>query len=455
MAGAWDVGIGRTRAQRLGLWLLAVAVVAHVGLFVFGLFDAGASLRFDRTGQRMGSAHRLLEAGGAERWQVLGTRGVPGDYAWHALALAATGGGLPGVVLVQLVLAGLAVYGVYRIAVRLDARPEVALLAAGLYAVIPIDLAIPHFVASEAFCNPLLVLGFAALVPYATDEPRLSRLAAAGAAFGAAALTRSESLPWLGLMVAGAAAIAVRRVRRRAALHVGLLAGLTFSGVATWLWLAPTPPVDLRHASVSLSWELANRAHRVLIAAGGDGRGVEAAPLASFLLAAIHHPLAFLREFVLQAAKLLALPDNLDAFRFLGLYEYTGKRSDWVHDIGVLGAARRTFAEMPWLASWLAGTIVVWLAVLACSLRGAVRALRGSAGASRLVWLLLLSLPVVWTFLRVLTQGESRKRSPVDFALALFAAVGAVRALPVAAEARVPTIPRSAEPRGEPETPCP
>ena len=41
---------------------------------------------------------------------------------------------------------------------------------------------------------------------------------------------------------------------------------------------------------------------------------------------------------------------------------------------------------------------------------------------------LLLSLPVVWTLLRVLTQGESRKRSPVDFAITIFAAIGWLRA---------------------------
>lgn len=466
----WQAGIGPARARRLGLALLVVAGIVHGGLFVAGLFDSEASLRFDRTGQRMGSVRRLLGPEGATRWQVLRTRGVPGDYAWHALALAATGGALPGVVLLQLVLAGLAIYGVYRIGVRLDGRPGVALLAAGLYAVIPIDLAIPHFMASESFCNPLLVLGFAALVRYATGPPTLAAMGGAGTAFGLAALTRTESLPWLFVMTGFAAAIALRRVPARAGLHVGVLVLLTFGGVALWLAAAPSRPVDLDHASVSLSWELANRASRVIVAAGGDPRGVASAPLHSFLKAAVQHPVAFLREFALQAGKLLALPDNLDTFRFLGLYEYTGERADWVHELGVLGAARRVFGEMPWLASWLVASIGVWLGVLACSLRGAVRALRSSAGDARLVWWLLLSLPVVWTVLRVLTQGESRKRSPVDFAIALLAALGAMGVGPMAAEARAPTIPRSAEPHSGPvprpngrppdrpavpETPCP
>lgn len=416
-------------------WLLGVLVAiaaVHLALLAWAFVEPDASLRFDRTGRRLGSARMLVESvaagdGGAVA-EVLRSRGAPGDYAWHALVLGPTGGSRVAVQVVQLLLAGLSLAAVYRIALAVDGRREAAWLAVVVYAAIPIDLMVPHFLASEAFFNPLMVLGCAALARYATVAPDLPSVAAAGGAFGLAALTRPEGLPWLGVMVVLAALLARRRAPGRAALHVGVLCLLTFGGAGFYLALARAEPVRLDHASLSLQWELANRASRVLGAAGADTSGIEAAPVASFLGAAIGHPVTFAREFALQAGKLLALPDNLDAFRYLGLYEYTGHRSDWVHELGVLGAVRRSFDELPLLTTWLLASTVAWLCVGVLALRGALRAWARSAGARRLLVWLLLSLPVVWTALRVLTQGESRKRSPVDFAIAVFAAVGMLRA---------------------------
>ncbi len=93
----------------------------------------------------------------------------------------------------------------------------------------------------------------------------------------------------------------------------------------------------------------------------------------------------------------------------------------------MLGALRRVFEEMLVLGSWLVASVVVWLAFGCIALRGAWEAIRGSAGVERLLYGMLLSLPVVWAALRVLTQGDSRKRSPVDFALAIFAAIAVMR----------------------------
>lgn len=414
---------------RLLPWVLIVICVAHLALLAVAVSDPEATLRFDRTGKRITSARLLLEAKGmAEVGPVLLTRGAPGDYVWHTLVLASTGQSLIAVQLVQLLLAALSLVAVHGIALALDGRREVALLATVLYAAIPIDFILPHFLASEAFFNPLLLFGVAALVRYATRAPDLRTIAAAGVAFGLAALTRPEALPWLIVMLAFAAALAMRVARKRMLLHTAVLGILTFAGVSIWLALTPAEPVALDRASLTLEWELANRANRVLSAAGGNTVGIEAAPLAAFCRSLVEHPLAFTREFVLQAGKLLALPDNLDTFRYLGFYEYTGRRAEWLHTLGVLGAARRAFAEMPGLATWLVVTIVVWLAIGVIALRGAAELLRRSEGVERTLSLLLLSLPVIWTLLRVLTQGESRKRSPVDFAITIFAAIGWLRA---------------------------
>jgi 4-amino-4-deoxy-L-arabinose transferase-like glycosyltransferase len=410
-------------------WVLAAILAGHLALLAFGIADPDASLRFDRTGRRSTSARMLLEsADSGSALQVLRSRGAPGDYAWHAAVLGPSGGSLPAVQIVQLLLAGLSLVAVYRIVRVLDGRPKAAWLAVVIYAAIPIDFMVPHFLASEAFFNPLWVLGTAAVVHYATARPDLRTIGLAGAAFGLGVLTRTEGLPWLIVMFALTTAIVIRVARPRTVAHLGLLAALCFGGVGVHLAMSPTEPVRLDHATLSVGWELANRAHRVIAAAGGDVAGIEAEPVAAFARAVLEHPLAFAREWALQAGKLLALPDNLDLPRYLGAYEYTGRRSEWVHDLGVVGAVRRVFSEMPGLATWLCATVLLWLGVLGLAVRGAVDVLRRSAGVERLLYLLLLSLPFVWVLLRVLAQGESRKRSPVDFAIAIFAALGWMRA---------------------------
>lgn len=421
-------------------WVGAFLLIVHLGLLAYGLHDPDAMLRFDRTGKRITSVGLLLDSPSLE---LLLSRGPPGDYAWHAGVLGLSGRWLPAVQLVQLLLAAASLALVYRMVLWLEGRREVALLAAAFYAAIPIDFMIPHFLASEAFFNPLLLLGCAGLVRYALHSADAASLAGAGLAFGLAALTRTESLPWL-LVMLGCAMLVARHVApQRALAHVALLAVLTLAGVLAWLALAPTAPVDLGRASLSLDWELANRANRVIRSAGGDTSGIEAAPFAAFGRAAVDHPVAFAREWALQAGKLLALPDNLDAFRYLGLYEYTGQRAEWVHELGVVGALRAVFEEMPVLGSWLVASVVVWLGFACVALRGAWDAIRGSAGVERLVYVLLLSLPIVWAALRVLTQGDSRKRSPVDFALAIFAAIAVMRSRRAGSRPAVSTATRS------------
>jgi len=417
----------RRRARALG-WAVGLWLAAHGALLVWGVVDPEASLRSDRTRSRLTSAQALLEAPGArEAGELLVSQGPPGDYAWHALVLGAADS-LAVVQAVQLLLAALALAAVFGIVRDLGGARRTAWTAVAIYALIPIDFVVPHYLVSEAFFNPLLVFGTFALVRYGTRSAHARWLLAAGAAFGLAGVTRTEGLPWLLAMFALAVPLARRRAPARALAHLALLAALAFGPASLYLTLAPSEPVVLERATRSLGWELANRASRVSTAAGGDASDVAGEPLAAFLRTAAAHPLAFAREWALQAMKLLALPDNLDVARYLGAYEFTGRRSEWVHELGVLGAVGRTFREMPGLASWLLATVLIWLGVLALALGGAWTALRRSAGAERLLYLILLALPIVWTALRVLAQGESRKRSPVDFALAIFAAIGALRA---------------------------
>ena len=76
---------------RRARWVLVAIFAVHLGFLAYGVADPQASLRFDRTGKRLASVEMLLRAAGpADLGEVLRTRGVPGDYAWHAIVLAST-----------------------------------------------------------------------------------------------------------------------------------------------------------------------------------------------------------------------------------------------------------------------------------------------------------------------------------------------------------------------------
>ena len=93
-------------------------------------------------------------------------------------------------------------------------------------------------------------------------------------------------------------------------------------------------------------------------------------------------------------------------------------------ELGVVGAARALFSESPILMTWLSLSVGAFAVFWCFVLRGAVETWRASDAGARLAVWLLVSLPVVWVALRVFTQGEARKRSPIDFALAVFAGIG-------------------------------
>lgn len=411
----------RGPGRGLVLWLVGLAGL-HLALWLHGLTDPDAWLRFDRAAPRIDDARALLGAAGAAG---PASGAPPLDYAWHALLLAVWGGWAPGVVLAQLALAVGAGLAIHRMARLLGESERVGWLAALLHASIPIDFAIPHFAAAEAIANPLLVFGALFLVRYGVTGGRGVDLAASGALLGLAVATRPELAAWLPPLVVLLGLVAHRVAPSRGAAHLALFVALLASAPLLSSALRAPAPAE-GPPLVSAEYELVKRARAVSRAAGQPVTTAELAerPVAGYLAQALEHPAVFLREWGLHAAKLVALPDNLDTFRLLGLYEYTGRRADLVHDRGLLGAARVLTAEMPVLFGWLLGSIALFAVFWLLALRGGVELARGRRGVEGLLWLALVSLPAVTVLTRALTQGESRKRAPVDFVLALLAAVG-------------------------------
>ncbi len=419
--------------RRPHLWILFGIFLVHAFLFCFGLARPKALLQFDRAAYRLRVAQQVASAVDAvELEETLLEHAPPGDFIWHGAVLWATGGWVPAIVLVQLGIFGLALHRVYRIGGLIGLPPTFRWLAVIFYSGIPIDLMVPHFVASEAFFNPLIVFGTFHCARYALGSARGLDLLCAGLCFSCAAVTRPEILPWIPVVTILMVLVVNRRqhVAPRIAQHVATFLVFTALVPITWLLFQARSgfPAGFGRGTLSIAAEVSRRAETIegLPTVSSSVEEVSAGEsLARLARAARTHPRAFAREWTLHAAKLMALPDNLDLFRYLGLFEMTGKRAELVHTAGPLGAIRILFAEMPLLMTWLLlsmlGFAVFWGLVGV----GSVIAVRRASALQRLVLVLMLSLPFTYLGLRAISQGESRKRSPCDFSLALFAAVGA------------------------------
>lgn len=420
-------GSGGTRPA-LAVASLVLVWLAHAGLFAWAVRVPAVMGRTDRSHERLESA--LLFARAAS-WEELGVvlaaRGNPGDYVWHGAVLRLAGEWRPAIVLFQLGLLGLSLWALFRLAEALGARRAVCWAVVALYSLLPVDLMVPHVLGSEAIFNPLFLIATSQLVIYARRDAVAWRLAAAGFLLSLALLTRPLVLGWIPLALGLITWIALRRVGRRGWLHAAVLASCLGAAPLAWMSFqaAHTGSFGFGASPHDLGANIAARVQEVHLRAGGYPPPPEqAGTLGALATAARVHPGTFLGEWAIHTAKFLLLADNLDLFRYLRLFEPTGRRAVLIHTEGFSGAIRSLVGEMPLLSLWLfvgaAGFGVLWLLVL----WGARDALRTPDVVQRATLLLLLAAPVVYVALRVVSAGESRKRSPLDFILALFAVLG-------------------------------
>lgn len=420
----WE-GLSRGRAG-----LLTVVALAHLALLGYGLTAPEASLRFDRAPGRLDAARRLAQAGSWEDAVVLfRTAGSLGDYGWHALLFRVAGESVLALQSAQLALLVASMLALRRIVLDLDGRPSVAWTAVVLYAVIPIDFMIPHFLASEAVFAPLLVLGTCALFRANRGTRPLLALATSGACYGLAALTRGDLLPWLPVACAFVALMVWRIPIPERALRVLVFTAPLLAAPLGWIALRSAAEGELAFGggSASVEGNFLIRMSALRAAAGEAPPARDEADLVSLAREAVRHPALFAREWLFHSVKLLALPENLDTFRYFDLYEATGRRSELVHTLGWVGAMRVYVAEMPLGIAWLsAGAVflaVIWLAFVV----GATMSVRAPELTQRLLALYLLTLPAMYVALRAVSEGEARKRAPIDFVLATFASIGMAR----------------------------
>ncbi len=407
--------------------LIAAVASLHAVLLVRGILAPESILNYDRGRDRLNMAVRLIDAvRHGDAWTTLGQQTVIGDYLPHALMYALAGGWLPGVPFLQLAIHLWALRELYRLANRAGATPAQAWWSVATWAAIPIDLCVPHHMASESVFLPLVIASMrqaadAAFAPSQKERDRGALMAGLWTAL--ATLCRPE---WQLPALAVAAAVAVYALR--GGLQRLWSAGLRFAApfalvVGAWLLVfhAASGQWGFGAAGVDLRATVAVRVQEIVAYSGQPlAPGEDPGALQTWVSHSLSAPQTALRVAISHMAKFVALPENLDIPAYFGLYERTGVRAVRLEQLGFVGAAVATLREMPVLTSWLLFEIALFLWYWTFVMRGGALIWRERSD-TRLFHLALWAIVLLYVGERFLMEGGSRKRTPIDMILALAA----------------------------------
>lgn len=408
------------------LLLIGIAVL-HVALLVRGVIEPSAILNHDRGTLRLHMAERLLDAfRDGHVMATLGRQTVIGDYLPHTFMLVLVGEWLPGVPFLQLAIHVWSLRELFRLATRLGGTGAQAWWTVAAYALIPVDLCVPHGMASESVFLPLVIASMrqaadAAFAP--TPSARHRGAWMAGLWSGLATLCRPEwQLPALAVLLAfavyaarsGWRSVAAAVLRFCTPFAVVIAAWLVTYHAASGRWGFGGDGADLRATVAVRVSEIVRYSGKPLLP-GEDPSGMQ-----TWVAHSLGSPVTSLRVALSHIAKFVALPENLDIAAYFGLYERTGVRSVRLEALGFWGAMRATVEEMPLLTTWLVAEIAIFLWFWTLVLRGSALIWREQT-KTRLFHVALWSIVLVYVAERFLMEGGSRKRTPIDMILALAA----------------------------------
>ena len=397
----------------------------HAAMMAWGFAHPEAILLGDRATPRLTMAQSLLEGlANGNVTAVLTKNGVPGDYAWHAALLWLTGGSLAWVAVLQCALFGYSLRQLWLLAFEFGATPAQSWMAIAAYAAIPVDISSQHVLNSEACFTPLLIVGTRHLLRLLAGQTSLRLASLSGLCLGLSALTRPEILPWL-MVAVGLVALGLLRsasVSKRhaagwfVALTLPLAAWVAYQGVETGVF-------GLGRSGADSATTIALRVSEIHALAPGASIIGDPGRLGTLVQLAGQEPQVTLRVTLGHIVKTVFLPENLDIPAYFGLFQRTGTRAALVESQGLGGAFATVFTEMPGLVTWLLaeiGLFGLWWLVVLFGVRDRLRA----PDVGKLGLWLLLALPALCVLERVVSEGNSRKRSIVDFSLGLFFAFG-------------------------------
>ena len=426
-------------------WLIGLAVAfiaAHAVLAVLDFNRPEVFLRADRSAVRMSQIHTLLAMHSwPEARDYLGSHGILGDYAVHAILYGI--GGKPFLILFQILLLLASGAGVIGLARLLGLAPRSQAVALGVYLLLPHSLVLPHQLATEALQVPLLVISTWLFCLSIRDED-LWLLLGSALLLALATLIRPITLAWP-LVVFMIAVLCGRK-------GFGALF-LALFGAPVLLWMSfvweTTGAFGLGESSHSLGHNLYLRVAEVAasmpepqarelvaqhLTQGAYGR----MGIAEYLRVTLQYP----GPFAAAVARDAAVFWGKSGIERLTV-DYAGSEAEFValtnRDIGWrkhldTGSSIATLRYV-WrltgpvlLISFMASALLITLVALA--VYGAaelIRALHGRLieGASRIAAAVLILLPIyIFTCSLVVMSIRSGHRAPAEFALVILAVYG-------------------------------
>ena len=424
-------------------WVLVFVAALHGLMFIYDYLHPAVFFNADRALARWQTIQGLYQAWDADQLApYLAGHGIPGDYLLQGMLLA--WGGKHGLIFVQVSLALLAGFSVYRIGRLLSLAAGWAALASGVYLLLPHTLIFPHQLASEALYSPLLTLSLWLTIEAMASKDRYALclgLLGAGLA-GIATLIRPVTLLWPMLPVL--ALLSMKR--RRPAFDFAFTAFLPIVAWASFMtW--QTGDFGFGPSDHDMAHNLYQRTARVVetlpSAEQAEARARYLSPgehgtlgVGAYLNFGLHYPAAFLLHSVRDSMVFFAksglerIPIDYLLLNQNARTSLQDADSGWRKRLETEGISAalsylwRTQGAVLLLS--LAGSIIL-LSILCLAIFGALRIRKMYfAQEQRAAILLLIALPLyVFVFSQVVDAMQSRHRAPAEAALVLLAVVGA------------------------------
>ena len=416
-------------------YFLCVAAAAHAALAFF-IPDMAEKFQLgDRAWDRSAKIDALLSASDLNTAiATLFYNGAPGDYVFFLPAYAIFGPA--GVIVQNIILLLVGLWFLYRIGLAWFS-PKAARIACIAYALLPATLFHPQVFVSEAICNPLLIVAtwYAGRL-LTSDRPALRDAILFGLICSVLVFTRHIYL----LFPVVVACLVLGRVSswRQVLPAICLMLALSFS--LTGAWRAANWAIEGRYEVAAsfhgLGSNLFLRAER-MAAVGGFAFATEiserrAMSPADFTALALQQPAALARTVISDAVNLAGNAGVSMVYgRYLGLFDLGEKSAADVfkwRDIrdrdGSVAMLSYMAQKAPLALLFNVGFALVWAVLLVIALFGAWLFLRQE---SRPGWLRLLfaAIPAyVFTFSFVSGSVRWDHRSPMEFVICLFFALG-------------------------------
>lgn len=417
--------------------LLCVVAAAHAALAIF-IPDLAEKFQLgDRAWDRTAKLDALL--GASDPSTAIATlfyNGAPGDYVFFLPAYAIFGE--EGVIVQNILLLLIGLWFLYRIGITWFS-PNAARIACITYALLPATLFHPQVLASEAICNPLLIVASWYAGRLLTSDRPVLRDAILFGLFCAVLLFTRPIYLLFPVMVAGLALVRFGSGRRALA-TICLMLALSFS--LAGLWRAANWVVEGRYEVATsfhgLNSNLFLRAER-MAAVGGFAIATQiserrAMSPANFTALALQQPAALTRTILSDAVNLTGNTGVSMVYgRYLGLFDLGEKNAADVFKWRDIRDRDGTAAMLSYMAQKApkallmnVGFALAWVALLVIALFGAWHFLWQE---SRPGWLRLLfaAIPAyVFTFSFVSGSVRWDHRSPMEFVICLFFAAGVI-----------------------------